>query len=145
MLRTMMGDEAFRKMVREFLTEFDGKLASTWDLKRVVEKNMPKFMDLRGDGKLDWFFDEWIRGTGIPTYSISSRIQANPKGGFIVEGKISQSNAGEGFVMPVPVYGDDQLLGRVVVSDEDGSFRFETKTRPSKITGDPQQTILARW
>jgi Peptidase family M1 domain len=143
MLRMMMGDDAFRSMARDFLDSFDGKLASTWDLKSVAEKHMTKSMDPRGDGKLDWFFDEWVRGTGIPTYSINSRIQPSPKGGFIVEGRVTQSGVPDDFMMPVPVYGDDQLMGRVLVSQEDGSFHFETKIRPERILLDPYQTILS--
>jgi len=31
-------------------------------------------MDLDGNGKLDWFFDEYVYGTEIPHYTISSEF-----------------------------------------------------------------------
>jgi aminopeptidase N len=147
MLRTLMQgegknpDEAFSKMVREFLQTFDGKDASTFDLKRVAEKYMTKSMDLRGDGKLDWFFDEWVFDTGIPSYQISYKVDP-ARDGFIVQGNIKQTGVPDGFVMPVPVYADGTFLGRVVVSDEGGEFRFALKTKPTNVSLDPQGTIL---
>jgi len=135
-------DDAFLKMVREFLSTYNGRTASTWDLKRVAEKYMTKSMDLRGDRKLDWFFDDWVFGTGIPSYSVNYRVQPSARGGFVVDGRVSQTGVPESFIMPVPLYADDQLLGTVAVSDEEGSFRFETKSKPVRVTADPQQTIL---
>jgi hypothetical protein len=148
MLRMMMRsngarpDEAFHKMVRDFLQEFDGANASTWDLKRVAERYMTKSMDIHGDRKLDWFFDQWIMGTGIPTYNLEYKIQPDGKG-FVIQGTIRQSGVSDTFVMPVPVYADDRLLGTVVVGDDEGSFKFSVPAKPSKVTADPQLTILA--
>jgi aminopeptidase N len=136
-------DDAFLKMVREFLGTYNGRTASTWDLKRVAEKYMTKAMDVRGDRKLDWFFDDWVMGTGIPSFSVNYRIQPSARGGFVVEGRITQTGVPDTFIMPVPLYGDDQLLGTVVVSDDEGNFRFETKSKPTRVTVDPQQTILS--
>ncbi len=149
MLRSMMKsdgkdpDAAFLKMVREFLTQFDGNNMSTWDLKRIAEKYMNKAMDVRNDGKLDWFFDDWVRGTGIPVYTMNYKVLPESKGGFAVEGRISQSSVPDTFVMPVPVYADDQLLGYVVVDDEQGYFRFAVKNKPARVAVDPRETILA--
>ena len=148
MLRMMMRDESkdpdarFLKMVRDILTQFDGANLSTWDLKRLAEKHMTKGMDVRSDGKLDWFFDGWVMGTGIPVYTMTYKVQSDAKG-FAVEGRVSQTGVPESFVMPLPIYADDQLLGTVVVGDEQGYFRFVVKNRPSKVTLDPHETVLA--
>jgi aminopeptidase N len=136
-------DAAFLKMTREFLEGYQGKLASTWDFKRIAEKYMTKSMDLRDDMKLDWFFDEWVFGTGIPTYTLDYSVQP-AQNGFIVQGTIKQSEVSEHFIMSVPIYADGDFLGRVVVSDEDGTFRFSVKNRPAKVVIDPQGTILAK-
>jgi hypothetical protein len=147
MLRTLMRgegtnpDEAFLKMIREFLQTFDGKEASTFDLKHVAEKYMPKSMDLRKDGKLDWFFDQWVFETGIPSYETSYKVDAS-RDGFIVQGNIKQTGVPDGFIMPVPVYADDTLIGRVIVGDGDGDFRFAVKTKPTNVSLDMQGTIL---
>jgi hypothetical protein len=139
MLRMLMredganSDEAFLKMIREFLETFDGKLASNWDLKHIAEKHMSK--------KLDWFFDQWVFGTGIPKYELDYEI-GQTGGAFVIEGKILQKGVPEVFTMPVPLYADDEFLGRVEVSGEGGSFRFEVKRRPSRVLLDPYETVL---
>ena len=148
MLRMLMrseggSDENFFKMVRDLLNPPDGNSVSTWDLKRLVEKYQTKTMDVRNDKKMDWFFDEWILQTGIPNYALDYKVRADGRA-FIVEGRIMQSGVPDNFIMPLPLYADDQLLGIVVVSDDEGSFRFNAKTRPSKVTIDPHLTVLAQ-
>lgn len=148
MLRAMMRsegqnpDDAFIKMIREFLNR-DSATVSTWDLKRAAEKYMSRSMDLRGDRKLDWFFDEWILGTGIPTYSLDYKVNLESRG-FAIEGRITQSDVPDTFIMPIPVYADDQLLGTVVVGDDGGRFRFTVRNRPTRVSIDPQLTVLAQ-
>jgi hypothetical protein len=143
MLRTLMGDEAFKKMVREFFETHRDSLVTTFDLKKVAEKHMTSAMDLRTNGKLDWFFDQWVLGTGIPKYALDYKVEASGND-FVVEGTITQSEVPEDFVMPVPVYADDVLLGRVVVDAENGSFRFTVKQEPVAVSVDPNGTILTQ-
>jgi aminopeptidase N len=148
MLRVLMrgsgnSDDAFHKMIQDFLRTFDGREPSTWDLKRTVEKHMTKGMDIGGDATLDWFFDQWVFGTGIPTYSLDYTINESGDG-YSIEGTVRQEGVPEGFVMPVPVFADDVLLGSVIVSDDRGNFKFTAKSRPSRLVLDPQGTILAR-
>jgi aminopeptidase N len=148
MLRMLMrgeganADAAFVAMIREFLETFEGREPSTQDFKRIAEKHMNKSMDVRGEGNLDWFFDQWVFGTGIPTYSLEQKTEASGNG-FVIEGRIRQEGVPEGFVMPVPVFGDGRLLGVVTVGDEEATFRFTARTRPNRVTLDPQATILA--
>ena len=136
-------DAGFLKMVREFLEAYRGKLASTWDLKRIAEKYMTSSMDVREDKKLDWFFDEWVFGTGIPTYTLDYQVMP-AQSGFVVQGTIKQSEVANHFIMSVPVYADDDFLGRVVIGDEDGTFRFNVKTRPARVVLDPKGTVLMK-
>ena len=152
MLRSLMQDPAdpsddrFLSMTRELLEEFDGRLASTWDLKSLVEKHMSARMDVRRDGNLDWFFEQWVFGTGAPSYDM--RYAVEPSGtGFVVSGKIEQAGVSD-FIMPVPLYagGDDDLrfLGDVIVSDAGGDFSFTIDWRPEHVELDPYNTILKR-
>jgi len=147
MLRMMMrsggdnADQEFTSAIKDFLTQFHRKNASTWDFKKVLEAHMTKSMDVRGDRKLDWFFDDWVMGTGIPAYAIEYNIRPAASG-FVIEGHIVQSGVPDDFSMPVPLYADDQLLGRVIVSSDEGKFRFTVQKRPGKVTVDPEDTIL---
>ena len=136
-------DAAFFKMTRELFQNDQGVVASTYDFKRVAEKYMTKTMDLRDDRKLDWFFDDWVFGTGVPAYRLDYKLEPS-QNGFTIEGTIQQSNVSENFVMPIPVYADGEFLGRVAVSDEPGHFRFAVKKRPERVAMDPHGTVLAK-
>jgi hypothetical protein len=132
-LQANRGETAFADFVEDIGTQFRAKSISTYDFKALAEKHAGK--------PLDWFFDEWVFGTGIPAYKLDYKIEPGP-GGFVVSGSISQSGVPDIFEMPVPLYADDALLGIVNVSVDGGDFRFTTRSRPQQIYIDPKGTIL---
>ena len=97
------GETAFKQSMRQFVTDYTGKAATTEDLKTSFERTMPKSIDLRGDGKLDWFFDEYVYGTELPHYTLTSDFSV-ADGETSVHMKLTQSNVSKNFVMIVPVY-----------------------------------------
>ena len=148
MLRSLMREDGpnpdarFIGMLREFVTTYQGKTASTWDFKHLAEKYVPPALDLRRDKKLDWFFDEWVFGTGIPKYTLDYAVE--PEGNaFIVRGTITQAGVPDDFIMPIPVFADDTLLGRVLVGDTEGEFRFKVDKKPERVVIDPRADVLA--
>ena len=149
MLRMLMREDAanpdarFLMMLREFVSTYQGKSASTWDFKQVAEKYVTSVADVRHDRKLDWFFDQWVFGTGVPGYALDFKVE--PDGdGFVIEGTIKQSEVPEGFLMPVPIFADDELLGRVLVGEAEGEFRFKVTRKPERVVIDPETEILLR-
>ena len=136
-------DAAFLRMIREFVESYKGKNASTWDFKRLAEKYMTSGLDLRGDTKLDWFFDEWVFAAGVPAYSLDYKVETAGNA-FIVSGTIKRTGVSENFTMPIPLYGDDVFLGRVPVGDDEATFRFQITKKPERVIIDPQATILTR-
>jgi hypothetical protein len=107
MLRQMMfdpregGDKRFMAMMQDFIKSHFNQDVSTEDLKRTVEKHMIKEMDVAGNGRMDWFFDEWVYGMEIPSYRLEYQINGNS-----FSGRITQSGVSDGFAMRVPVYLD---------------------------------------
>jgi len=45
--------------------------------------------------------------------------------------------------MPIPVFADDTLLGRVLVGDTEGEFRFKVEKKPERVVIDPRADVLA--
>ncbi len=148
MLRMLMRQEGsttdarFIAMLRDFFESYQGKTASTWDFKHVAEKYIAPEMDLRSDKKLDWFFDQWIFGTGLPVYEMDYKIQPADNG-FVISGNVKQTEVPEAFTMPVPVYADDMLLGRVV-GESQSEFQFRISRKPEHVTLDPHLEILSK-
>jgi hypothetical protein len=107
MLREMMfdsrqgGDKRFMEMMQDFIKSNYNKDVSTEDFKAAVERHMTKDMDMDGNGRMDWFFDEWVYGTEIPTYKFEYQINGNS-----FTGRITQSGVSDKFSMRVPVYLD---------------------------------------
>jgi len=107
MLRMMMfkqaqGDANFQAMMKDFVQTHFNQDVSTEDFKAMVEKHMTKDMDVTKDGKMDWFFNEWVYGTEVPAY----RFEYNVGQDGILNGKLTQSGVSDNFVMLVPLYAD---------------------------------------
>lgn len=114
MIRMMMwdhktGDDRFKAAMREFATSYNGKAASTEDFKATIEKHMTDSMDLDGNRRMDWFFDQYVYGTALPSYKLEQSIDASNNLNF----KITQSGVTPSFKMMVPLYLELQD-GRVI-------------------------------
>ena len=98
-------DDAFKAMMHDYVRSFYNQLSSTEDFKEVVERHMTREMNQTNNGKMDWFFNQYVYGTYLPDYSLESSF-APIKNGFQMNLRITQSNVDEKFVMPVPIYLD---------------------------------------
>jgi len=96
------GDARFIAMMKDLIQTHFNKDISTEDLKQIVEKHITREMDIDGNKKMDWFFDEWVYGMEMPSYRFDYQISGDGS----LTGKITQSNVSDKFVMRVPVYVD---------------------------------------
>lgn len=101
MLRNLMLDfrtfreDGFTSVMRDFYTRFRGHKASIQDFERVVEEHT--------DQPMGWFFDEWVNGSAIPTYTFSWHADTAVNGELPLHFRVRQTDVPDGFVMPVPV------------------------------------------
>ncbi len=111
MLRMMMwkakeGDSRFDAMMKDFVQTHLNQNVSTADFQKVVEKHMTPEMDLDRNGKMDWFFREWVYGHQIPRYKLEYRLENQGGGKTKLIGKVTQSEVSDDFAMLVPIYVD---------------------------------------
>ena len=109
MIRMMMweaknGDQHFKETMQDFVKTYNGKAATTEDFKGIVEKHMTKAMDLDDNRRMDWFFNEYVYGTALPSYDLSSSVGKDANGDPEVSFKITQSGVDKNFAMLVPLY-----------------------------------------
>ncbi len=140
-------EDPFFAMLKEFISTHRGRGASTQDFIRLAEKHMTPSMDLERNRKLDWFFDDWVYGTGVPHYKLNSEVKKSKTGKFLITGRIQQSGVPDDFEVPVPLVARfsrdrSERLGWVVVGSEGGHFRFTTAEKPDHIAID-EDAILA--
>ncbi len=102
MYNNQTGDAQFQKMMRDFVQTHFNKNISTADFQKAVEKHMTPDMDITKNGSMNWFFNEWVYGTEMPSYKFDYKI--NPDGSL--SGKVTQSGVSENFAMLVPIYVD---------------------------------------
>jgi hypothetical protein len=149
MLRMMMwsnqgGDQNFKEMMHDFTKTFNGKPATTEDFKAAVEKHMTVDMQRIGNGKMDWFFDEYVYGTALPTYKLDYSFDKNPEGDVVFSFKVAQSGVTDKFRMLVPLYlelSDGRMynLGRVTVA---GNNTADGKVPIKGLKDIPRRALL---
>jgi hypothetical protein len=104
MLRIMMLDvktmneDRFTETMKEFYQTYDGKAATTRDFQNVVERHAGLPMD--------WFFDEWVKDTRLPTYHVAWTNQPGGNNTTVIKFRIKQEGVGPDFQMPVLVAAD---------------------------------------
>jgi hypothetical protein len=133
-------DHVFIETMRDFVSTYAGKNASTADFQAIVEKHFGQPMD--------WFFNEWVYGTEVPHYEFSYSLKDAGGGKTAAHMSLIQSGVSDAFFMKVPVYiwvqGTPRRVGLVAVkgsSTANGDVTFNG--RPDKITIDEFHTVLA--
>jgi hypothetical protein len=139
-------DARFIGLLHTLIAKYARKALTTADLQREVEAVMTPRMDLEGGRSMEWFFDEYVRGTGIPHYKVQFTSRSTEKG-FQIRGKLMQDGVPRSFIAPVPIYattgpGRTIFLGTVVATGEETSFTFTSAAQPHKLLIDPHMTLL---
>jgi len=136
MLRWVVGDVKYYKIMRSFATQYAGKSASIADFQAIAEKE--------NSDKLTWFFTQWLDSTGAPEFKTKYTVYrlGNNKG-FRVVGEISQDL--DLFRMPVDLKIDTDGKTeekRIEVVGTNSPFTIETFGKPRRISVDPDDRVL---
>ena len=86
-------DHLFKEMMQDYCKTFDNKAASTEDFKAIVEKHMTRGMDLDGNHKMDWFFNQYVYGMGEPQYSFHASRGGHGRRQDTLQGRASRAPA----------------------------------------------------
>src|SRR5882724_1472504 len=158
MLRSMMRadqappgdrDKTFIDRMHGFIESHRETSASTESFKAIVEKHMTKEMDLQKNGRLDWFFNEWVYGTEIPRYDLKYET-ASASGGVVkIKLQLTQSEVDSNFAMIVPIFGDFgngmiRLAQIPIVGDSTRTVILDMDKQPKKIVLNAYKDMLER-
>jgi tetratricopeptide (TPR) repeat protein len=136
MLRWVVGEKDYLKIMREFASKYAGKSASTDDFRKLTETVYGQ--------KLLWFYSQWMDSTSAPEFKSKYTVyrMGNNKG-FRIVGAITQDL--DLFRMPVSLRVDTDGKTeekRIEVVGTDSPFSVETFGRPRRITVDPENRVL---
>jgi len=136
MLRWVVGEKNYLKIMRDFAAKYAGKPASTDDFRELSEK-------VYGE-KLVWFYSQWMDSTSAPEFKAKYTVYrlGNNKG-FRIVGAITQDL--DLFRMPVNLRIDTDGKTeekRIEVVGTNSPFSVETFGRPRRISIDPENRVL---
>ena len=147
-LRETFGDEKFFAFLKNLGTELSGRQLVTRDLQLVAEQSF--------GGTMEWFFDQWIRGVGLPEYSFNYAYRQTEDGNFLVEGNVTQrvvqglkrqelDNVFYRGIVLVTVLGKDkQEYGkRLLIEGAETPFRFSLPVEPLEVSLNKHGEMLA--
>ena len=134
MLRYVIGDDNFMKVLRELPDKFAYKSISTDDFRKLAEEAYGE--------ELQWFFTEWTESSGAPEFKMEYTVFRTQKG-FRVMGKVTQDL--DLFRMPVDMQvqteGNPEMK-KVEVVGTSSEFAVETFGKPRVVSLDPDDKVL---
>jgi hypothetical protein len=136
-------DGRFIETMKDFDSTFAGKSPTTRDFQDVVERHMVPAMNAAGDGKMDWFFKQWVYGTEIPRYKSKLDIAKQGEGQYKLTGSISQEGVSDSFRGLVSIYAD---FGKGDIARLGGVSLAGNATKPLdvsiRLSKEPKRVLL---
>src|SRR6202165_1500840 len=134
MLRSVMGNDGFTKLLNKFPEQHAWQSVSTADFRKAAE-------EIYGQS-LQYFFLQWIESSGAPEFKLEYTVFRTQKG-FRVMGKISQDL--DTFRMPVDLKIETEgnpAEKRIDVMGTSSEFSVDTFGKPKAIALDPDNRVL---
>jgi hypothetical protein len=145
--RGQTGDDKFFTFLRALATELQGKEIVTRQIQEIAQR---AFGGTDANGAytvdLEWFFDQWIRGVGIPELGLEYTARPTEDGKFVIEGQIRQRVVagsdrevieGKTFrglsVITVEGAGDQLFTIPVSLDGPATSFVFKVPAKPNNV------------
>jgi aminopeptidase N len=137
LLRETLGAQKFNQLLRNFLNQYRGKLASIDDFEKLASQ-------VAGNN-MRYFFARWVEGTGVPEFSLDYQIIRTRAGKFVARGTVRQNY--ENLRLPVELKlraeGENNLPPIIVQMDEaSADFNIESSGKPLEVVIDPNFRLL---
>src|SRR5580704_12669144 len=137
----------FKEMMQDYCKTFDNKAASTEDFKAIVEKHMTHGMDLDGNHRMDWFFNQYVYGTGEAQYNFHATTDSTADGKTHIKGAITRAGVPDNWKDAVPLYahiGDKTVkMGLISVSHASEPFDFAIPGKIDRVSINDNEDLLA--
>lgn len=140
-------DHLFKEMMQDYCKTFDNKAASTEDFKAIVEKHMTHGMDLDGNHKMDWFFNQYVYGMGEAQYTFHAGAEATADGKTHIKGTITRAGVPDNWKDVVPLYahmGDKTVkMGTIGVTHASEPIDFLIPGKIDRVSINDYEDLLA--
>jgi hypothetical protein len=130
-------DKVFKAVLQDFATSFANRAASTEDFKAIVEKHMTPEMDMEHGRNMDWFFRQYVYGTGIPQYKFSYEKLGEEGGQWRFKCKITRTGVPAGWkdllVLDQHENGKDYRVQVIQMNAPEVVFNLTSNTKPGNL------------
>jgi Peptidase family M1 domain len=140
-------DHLFKDMMQDYCKTFDNKAASTEDFKAIVEKHMVRSMDLDGNHKMDWFFNQYVYGMSEAQYTFHATTEATADGKTHIKAELSRAGVPDSWKDVVPIYGHmgdrTMRLGAIAATHSSEPLDVTIAAKIDRITINDYEDMLA--
>ncbi len=136
MLRYVVGEDAFDKIIDTYIQRFKGKSATIDAFEKVSEEVY---------GNLSWFFDSWIKTTALPDYAVD-KVSVERCGGSYCT-KVEVLQMGDVIKMPLDVSirtSTGLESKRVWIEGKKAYVEFVSISAPEAVELDPDYWVLEK-
>jgi aminopeptidase N len=136
MLRNYVGEDAFFKSLKLFLTTYKFKAVEAQQLRLAFE-------EITG-WDLNWFWNQWFYGSGHPVLDISYGYDQASRTAKVF---VKQTQPDKVFRLPVAIdvyQGSNKKRYNVWVENQADTFAFPADTRPDLINFDGDKILLCK-
>lgn len=136
-----LDETPFKNLMRDVAQRFKNRQITTQEFQAVVEEHL-------GNVDMQWFFDQWVHGTDLPTYRWASQGE-EVEGGYKLTIRVRQEDVPEDFQMLVPVtvqfWGEGAATVRILVKGKETVVELPLMPRkPDEILFNDFESVLAR-
>jgi hypothetical protein len=142
-------DAEFLATMKDFVDQHRNGSASTEDFWRVASIHFARtpIAGKFGLNNLDWFFKQWVYGTGLPSYSLDYETKTQPDGTLMLTGTVKQDGVDPDWQMVLPLVmtfdGNQEARTSVRVSGASTPFEIKVPIKPKKVELDPFNWVLS--
>ena len=139
MMRVTWGDEKFLPFLKSLTNNLRNRPIVTRDIQLEAEKAF--------GGNMEFFFDQWIRGVGMPEFTFTYSVRQTEDRKYLIEGQVDQrALVGQKkdllpdtyftAIVPITVKGKTgkEFAARIKVQGPTTPFKFKVEDEPSEVT-----------
>jgi aminopeptidase N len=142
-------DAAFYKMMKKFVEENRNGSASTENFFALASQQFAQTPIAKKYGMTDliWFLQQWVYGTGMPTYRLEYHLEPRPEGGVLLLGTLFQEGVPDDWIMPIPLFmdygGGKGSRGTILARGPKTEIKIGLPAEPKQATLDPDLWVLS--
>jgi len=132
MLRSLLGEETFRKGLNKFLKKFEYGVADTEDFRKTMEEVSGK--------NLEWFFEQFFYNSGHPALKVEEEWKDESKKLLIRIKQVQGDDSLNTYILPLKIHikiGETIKEYTIDLNEREAVYVFDLDARPDYVCVDP--------